>query len=221
MRILRLEEGFWAKELSSIIQSEVEKNINLNGSCNVVITGGSTVIPLYRNWSSLGEFKALRNVNFYLSDERMVPIASVDSNENLINNSLFRYGVPKDCIFHSIMDERLSIDNICKKYERKLPAKFDIGILTVGDDGHVASLFEVGHPVILGHKVDGVITTKSNVHKHLRVTISNKLLQTIDKTYVLACSNNKKEIYRRIKKYGNKLHFYPVSYVNNPIWVLS
>ncbi|MBI4234900.1 6-phosphogluconolactonase [Candidatus Peregrinibacteria bacterium] len=71
--------------------------------------------------------------NFFQVDERYVPRTDKNSNYKLITDC----GLKLSHFF----DTSLPIDETLKKYEVKLPAKFDLIILGIGEDGHIASIF--------------------------------------------------------------------------------
>lgn len=109
---------------------------------SLVLTGGTIAIEIYRqlgaatvDWS---------NIDFYWGDERFVPEGHPDRNDQQAKDAfLDRLDVPAARI-HSMPahDCALSAREAAATYERGLPEKrFDLVLLGMGPDGHIASLF--------------------------------------------------------------------------------
>jgi 6-phosphogluconolactonase len=106
----------------------------------VLLTGGTIAMAAYRelrvdsvDWA---------NVEFWFGDERFVGIDLPDRNDGQARDAfLDRVGATQ---IHSLADNdcSLSAADAARAYAKTLPSEpFDLTVLGVGPDGHVASLF--------------------------------------------------------------------------------
>ena len=73
--------------------------------------------------------------------------------------------------------------------------KFNTGIIGLGDDGHIASLFP--GTAALNEKTKLIVANEVNIVSKWRITASYKLLSKISKLYLLATGENKREILKK------------------------
>jgi 6-phosphogluconolactonase len=146
---------------------EISKNsIKLNGSFKIVLTGGNSITKLYKilsnsksNWSKW---------HIYLGDERCLPANDKDRNDYMINRVwLNNSQILKENI-HFIHAE-LGAQGGALHYEEILDniGYFDMVLLSMGEDGHAASLF----PQHLYNKNTNVVV-ESNSPKYPKDRIS-------------------------------------------------
>ncbi|TPW17913.1 MAG: pgl, partial [Halothiobacillaceae bacterium] len=126
---------------------------------NIALAGGSTPKYLYSYLASplLAEKIAWGGVNIYFGDERAVPPSHADSNYGLAKKYLLdQLPIPSENI-HRMYGEVSDLHQAAAAYnqllEEQLPhtatgvPQFDLILLGLGGDGHVASLFP-GSPVL-------------------------------------------------------------------------
>jgi 6-phosphogluconolactonase len=117
-----------------------KKSIEVNDRFSIVLTGGSSVLSLYKILS-----KSDSNWNkwyVYIGDERCLPIDDKDRNDLIINKIwLCNNLIPKNNIY--FIEPELGLLKAREKYEEILKQvnKFDVVLLSVGEDGHISSLF--------------------------------------------------------------------------------
>jgi len=173
--------------LAKDILNIAKESILNKGSFSIVLTGGQSVIALYEvlsqsesNWNKW---------HIYIGDERFLPKGDKDRNDLIIskiwlNGSL----IPKKNI-HFIKAE-MGLIRAKKEYEStlKLIDKFDIVLLSVGEDGHVASLFP-GH----SYPEDQMVVIESNSPKlpKQRLSMSYKRLNKSNHVFKLLIGKSK------------------------------
>ena len=217
MNRIHFYENNWPRKSAELIQSAVDDTLIKKNSCNIILTGGETACKLYRAWSKLKSFKKLTNVNFYFSDERIVPYTSVNSNYYLVKKNLFyEKKVLRNNNIYRIETEKKEILN---NYNKQLPKNIDILLLTIGDDGHIASLFP--KTKALYEKKKNLIFTNSSSHPFKRISITSKVIRSAKDVYVLAPGKIKKKVFDLASLKKSSYFRFPAKIVLNRNWVLS
>lgn len=127
--------------------------IAANGEFHVALSGGTTPRALYERLAS-AEFVsriAWPQVHVWFGDERMVAPDHADSNYHMAQQALLRHVPLVPANIHRIEGERVVACEAAQAYQSQLVAylplstqgvpQFDLVLLGLGPDGHVASLF--------------------------------------------------------------------------------
>ena len=134
-----------------------EDAIYNTGTFRVAVSGGNTPQLLYRELSKLSIDWG--NIEIYQVDERFIDPLSDKSNQKMIAKN-FEEAIDKGCEFIKI-NIKESYEDTVKAYDNELSLLdtplFDLVILGVGVDGHIASLFPKGK--YLNGDTDHVIAT--------------------------------------------------------------
>jgi 6-phosphogluconolactonase len=130
----------------------------------LMLTGGSTPFGVYAALAAAG-VRAANGVRVFLSDDRHVPIGSAESNYGRLCPMLDALGVQA----RLFIDPSVPVAIAAERYDRALDGllgdgtAFPLGILGLGADGHVASLFSSehlkdadGHRAIAVRRPDGM-----------------------------------------------------------------
>lgn len=121
----------------------------------IALAGGQTPKPVYTDINP-------EDKEFFQTDERYVPADHPDSNQKMI-----RCYIPELIAF----DTSLPIEKCLARYEALLPEQFDLVILGIGQDGHIASLFP--HSPALHETKRRVAHTTTDMFKiHDRLTLT-------------------------------------------------
>ncbi|MCI5208793.1 MAG: 6-phosphogluconolactonase, partial [Candidatus Electrothrix sp. ATG2] len=130
-----------AAELADQIGQSLRKGIAAHGRASLVVSGGSTPKPLFKQLSRLDI--PWQNVVITLVDERWVVPSDPASNEQLVRQHLVQDRAAKATFvgmknFAATAGEG---ESGCEQNLRKVPRPFTVLILGMGNDGHTASLF--------------------------------------------------------------------------------
>jgi len=194
------------EELKYEILDIAKKSITGKGHFSIVLTGGKSILYLYKKLSDADS--NFDKWHVYLSDERFLPKDHQERNDRIISKIwLNNNRIPKKNI-HFIQAE-LGLDKARKKYEEKLDmvGTFDIVLLSIGDDGHISSLFP-GH--IYNNFQSVVIEKNSPKPPKERISISYQRLNNTKNLFKVIIGESKRPIVRRLLK-GERL---PANFIN-------
>jgi len=134
------DEMSLSEALAQEILNIAKKSIFEKDCFSIVLTGGQSVLSLYKilskadsNWDKW---------HIYIGDERCVPMDHKDRSDRVINEIwLDNSAIPKKNIHFikaelGLLEARVEYENTLKKID-----KFDVVLLSMGEDGHIASLF--------------------------------------------------------------------------------
>jgi 6-phosphogluconolactonase len=128
---------------SNAVQFIIERAklaIREKGSFSLVLSGGTTPVNIYKLLSK--EQVNFEKWHIYFGDERCFPLNHSERNSFVAESIwLSKVNIPKSNIF--IIPAELGNKDGSLAYEKILDANkvFDLVILGLGDDGHIASLF--------------------------------------------------------------------------------
>ena len=175
----------------------VSSQINESDDFSIGLSGGSTPKVFYKLLSE--KYKNYSNIYLWTVDERHVDKNNENSNQKMINAI---FGNSKlNIIEYSYQDDpQYSAENYTTAVLGKIN-KFDIAILGVGEDGHIASLFP--NTTALEADKKGFVENEVNILSKWRITSTFQLLKSVDHLYLLVTGENKKEIIKEIGKENN------------------
>jgi 6-phosphogluconolactonase len=183
---------------------------------SIILTGGKSAKNLYKNFYKYID-KKNKIINFYLTDERL---NSRDLNSLMIQKFFLNKFNLLNFKFFKILDNKnLSVKKNIMNYSNILPKRPDIIILSVGDDGHIASLFPYSNFLDYALRVKKIFYKKSPIQ--YRITITSKVILSSKKIFVLCPTKKKKNIYNKLImrnfKYDKK---YPACILKKATWLI-
>jgi 6-phosphogluconolactonase len=222
-----LAEAFALDLIEMIRESGIQKSV-----FTIALSGGNTPMLLF---SVLAE-KYCKSVDwslvhFFWGDERCVPPDDPESNYGAANQVfLSRIGIPEKNI-HRIRgeeDPEKEAVRYCKEVAsftrsgNNLPV-FDLIILGIGEDGHIASIFPRNMRLLESGMICEVAVHPVTGQK--RITITGKVINNSDSVIFLVTGQNKAQIIDSIfRKRADSVNF-PASFViplhGKVIWLLD
>lgn len=217
--VIHFDSATWARSAAELVVGAIERTNQARGSSTVMLTGGRSAAHLYEAWAALPEFDQMRDVNFYFGDERCVPPNHPESNYGLAMRTLFQRGVPPTCEVIRMAAEQSDRAAAAAAYEVQLPDRLDVLLLSMGEDGHIASLFPYSAALLETHRrVVPVTGPKPPGH---RVTITPPLIQDVRDVFVLALGKQKRAVYEEALSNPTDIDAIPARLVLNRIWIFG
>lgn len=186
-----------AGELETIAQQAIEAR----GHFNLVLTGGGLGIELVSKLQEQAVSWAKTNLIF--SDERFVQMESADRNEfqaldawsGLFDSNWIRYPNPNQKIASAASEMNKTLNKIFGPVAQKDPV-FDLVVLGMGPDGHVASLFP-GRT----HADDWVVSEENSPKPPAeRLSLSYRALNRSRRLWFLVAGSEKADAVRNAMK---------------------
>ncbi len=215
MRLITGKKEVLEDEAVKIIMERMNKLNKIKSKKHILmgIPGGRSVKEIFEKLSkSKIDWK---KVHIFWVDERFVDLASNESNymiakNALIDNLIKSKKIPKENI-HAF-DYKKGIKAYEKEF-KKIGNYFDIIILGVGEDGHVASLFPENS---INDDSEGFIHIKNSPKlPKERISASRKLLEKSDTAILLFFGENKKQAFENFKNKKTKVEKCPAKLVEN------
>lgn len=195
-----------ATDLAEYIAQLSEISVKERGVFTIALTGG----PLISLLGKLCEAPYNKTVDWtkwyvFWADERAVAKNHVDSNYKLTKDGFLSKVSILNSHVHSINDN-VTVDEAASEYEfviRQLVKvrtvdvsesndcpKFDLILLTMGSDGHVAALFP-GHPALEQHDDWVTYITNSPVSPPERITFTLPVINSASNVAIVAVDEDK------------------------------
>jgi len=165
----------------------------------VILSGGRTPIGLYEHIHRR-PFKADPSLSVIVSDERYVTIESPESNFGNMREMLSAIGVADSAILR--VHTELPLDQAADRYNDELTAfalgggAISLGLLGLGEDGHVASLFSVAD--VRAGVGRMAIAVRRDPGPH-RVSVTPALLRTAGRLIFLVAGPRKAAIVEKMR----------------------
>jgi 6-phosphogluconolactonase len=209
----------WAKSVATQIMATIAQTCHARGGCSVILTGGSSAAQLYEAWAALPEFDQMHYVHFYFGDERCVPPDHPESNYGLAMRTLFQRGVPPTCTVVRMKAEHLDSEAAARAYEAQLPDRIDVLLMSMGEDGHIVSLFP--HSAALLETSRRVVPVRAPKSPPERLTITPIVIAQAAKVFVMALGAAKAAVFQQAQSYPQDIAALPARLVLGATWFID
>jgi 6-phosphogluconolactonase len=188
-----------------ILKKKALRKKERNQRLSLVLTGGKSPINLYKqlainkiDWT---------NIDLFWGDERFVSKKSKNSNYKLAYDTFIKkINISKNNIFSvntnikNISKCSQNYSNLIKKYFKKKKICFDIFLLGMGKDGHVASIFPNSN------ELSEKFITHTVIRKDFkRITLSLNLINNSKNIIVWLNNKNKIKKFNKLRFKGNNI----------------
>lgn len=204
-RVIRMPR---ADEVSDLVaQRLLDRLIELQETqpiVHVCLTGGNAANAMYERFAELAEGSELdaAKLQLWWGDERFVPATDPDRNSLQAVSRLARTVSIKSADTHMMaaQDGRKDSHECAAAYEAELgDTHFDVTLLGVGEDGHVASVFP-GHPSFDPTTRNVIGVTEAPKAPVERITLTIPALNRSDEIWVMATGEAKADAIARALK---------------------
>jgi 6-phosphogluconolactonase len=175
-----------------VIQSS-RKAINERGRFRIVLAGGETPNLIYKQLINITTDWSLWE--FWVSDERCVPQNDPLSNELMIRQRFLNAIPVVESQIHFMKGE-MGAELGSENYKSDIAANiiFDLTLLGIGEDGHIASLFP-GNDLGFGPEAPDVLPVLNSPKAPAeRISLSIRRLNESDMILIIAIGIHKKNI---------------------------
>lgn len=187
-----------ATAVASRLEEVIESDLASRGECHVVLTGGTVGIALLRQVATMKHID-WSDVHVWWGDERFVPSDSSDRNDGQAWDALLsRIEIPAENIHRIASPDAVeSLASAATSYAADLSEffgadfpHFDVTLLGVGPDAHVASLFP--HLPGVGDVVHTVIAVRDSPKPPSeRITLTLPSINASRRVWVVAAGADK------------------------------
>lgn len=195
-RVVRLKD---AADVSRVVAERLlARMIDLQGkqdTVHICLTGGNAANAMYEELATLVEGSELdaSRLQLWWGDERFVPATDPERNSQQAISRLARTVSIKSADTHMMAakDGRKDSHESAAEYEAELgDTSFDITLLGIGEDGHVASIFP-NHPSfeVTGRAVIGVEDSPKEPTE--RISLTSPTLNRADEVWMMATGEAK------------------------------
>ena len=180
------------QQRSDFLKDRIETLLQTKGMVYIALPGGSTPMPIL---SQLAKEKLdWARVCFYQTDERVVPIDNKENNYSSLSEAFFTH---IEALSYPMYTGEHSPEESCEIYIKELKKletqnnipRFDLIVLGMGEDGHIASLFPKSFLLNEKHRWAAVEPEKKNGTQ--RITLCFPVLLNAEETILLVTGSNK------------------------------
>jgi len=210
--ITEKDENLLINKFIEKFEAQLAKKVKLSKRFSFVLAGGKSPKKLYKKLIKAKKIQWSK-VDFFIGDERYVKENSKNSNINLCRKYfLNKLKISPKQIFiiktetNSLKKDTLNYEKKIKKYFLKKKISFDLILLGLGEDGHIASLFKKNIS-LKNNKIVDFVKKKD----FSRITLTINCINKSKLIYLWAPGKEKNIIIEKV--IDDKILKYPASYI--------
>ena len=179
------------EEASSCLSNLIATNVSESKSndFSIGLSGGNT--PKLAYSMMLNDISDFSNITLWTIDDRWLPLTDENSNQKMINSNFGKTNAKILPIKYSGENPHEDAELYSLSLKENIN-KFDSGVIGLGDDGHIASLFPNTGGLKENEKL--FIANEVNIISKWRISSTFNLLSKITNLYLFVTGENKKEI---------------------------
>jgi 6-phosphogluconolactonase len=188
-----------ACELAKEIAAQLASALQVRATASLVVSGGTTPIPMFRHLSQIKLDWA--RVQVTLVDERWVDPADQASNERLVRSTLLQ-GFAAAAQFIPLKNAaetpQLGAADAWSALKR-IPSPFDVVVLGMGEDGHSASWFPESPGLLVAldlHMPPACVAMWAPVAPHQRLSLNLAAIAATRQLFLHFTGQRKWEVYQ-------------------------
>jgi 6-phosphogluconolactonase len=195
------------QQISALIAERLRMYVSERGRALLALPGGRSIARVAAYLAA--EDLPWAGIHIFLVDERCVPVQDEQSNYQALRRGFFEplldgEFLPRDNVHLPQDTGRTNCDAEAYTHElarvaRTEDPRFDIVLLGVGEDGHVASLFP-NHPSIRERGRRYVISDDAPKAPPRRISATRELMETAATAVVLFLGEGKREAMRDFRR---------------------
>jgi 6-phosphogluconolactonase len=229
--LIAQSDSEWKDFAVQTITSQASSAIQKRGYFSLVLSGGSTPEPVYKELGSnpLRGLLEWDKIFIFWGDERCVPPTHKDSNYRMTKLSLLDHvPIPRENVFRILGEIQPEI--AAQSYQQTInnfffgkEKRFDTILLGLGDDGHTASLFPNTQGI--NEKKQWVIPNQHPPTNTNRITLTYPAINSSRHILFLVKGKHKSEIISDVIENPNQPPDYPAKGIVGkefpPKWIID
>lgn len=192
MFIKKIDPNSFLLTVTNFLKNRIEALLHDKDTVYIALPGGSTPMPILKLLAK--EKLDWQRVFFYLTDERIVEIDNQENNFNRLNKFFFS---KINSISFPMYTGEISPTESCENYIKELEKleqfnktpRFDLIVLGMGEDGHIASLFP--NSALLSEQNKWVALDPNERNGTTRMTLCFTILLNASETILIARGTKK------------------------------
>lgn len=185
--LVLVHPGQLGRTVALRIAERLQAAVKQRGVATLALSGGPQTPWVYRDLRELA--LPWERIEFWFTDERCVPERHPASNWYAAADLLFSdIRIRTEGAFR-IEAERPDHEEVAREYEERLPERFDVALLELGLDGHLAGLFPKSP--VLRERERRVVAVETAAKPHHRITVTPPVLESAGELLVLATGRDR------------------------------